>query len=175
MSIEENGFANNGGITSETFFPKTVAENDHVVMAGLAVFGSKAGPEDGIDAEQGKEIRGDVLDDDLLGLAISSEIVALVEDESHARENGIPSLPIEKVRRRDGVVGIGVLRTALPDHHQVVRIVVRQRVKENGIDDGENRGIRANAKGEGEDGDRGEARTAMKRAECVAKIARGFV
>src|SRR5260370_2969013 len=124
MPVQQNGFADDGGIASEAFLPKTVAENVDVVMAGKAGFGSKARPKDRIDSEQGKEIRGDVLDDDFFGVAISSEIVALVKDKCHTQENGIPVLPIEKVRRRHGVVGIEVLRTAFPDHDQFVRIVV---------------------------------------------------
>jgi hypothetical protein len=48
-------------------------------------------------------------------------------------------------------------------------------VKEDGIDDGENRGVGADAEGESEDSDDGEAGVAKQHAECVAKIACGFV
>jgi len=56
---------------------------------------------------------------------------------------------------------IGVLRIAFPDHDQVVRMVIRQRVKEYGIDDRENRGVSADAQGQSEDRGGGEARAAF--------------
>src|SRR5438876_4083205 len=66
---------------------------------------------------------------------------------------------------------LGVLGVAFPDHDQVVRIVTRQRVKEDGINDGENRGVGADTEGESEDSDDGEAGVAKQYAECAAKIA----
>src|SRR5712664_2148370 len=80
FSIEKNGFADNGGIAREPIFPKAVAENDDVVVASLAIFRREAGAEKGIDSEHGKEIRGDGLDYDFLGVAISGEIVSHVGD-----------------------------------------------------------------------------------------------
>ena len=175
MPVQQNRFADDGGIAGETFFPKAVAENDDVGVTGLAVFGSEARADDGIDSEQGEETRGDVLNDDFLGLAITGEIVAFVENKSHAGENGIATLPIEKVGRRNGVMRVAMLGVAFPDHDQVVRIVIGERVKEDGIDDGENRGVGADAKAESEDSDDGEAGVAKQHAECVTKIACGFL
>src|SRR4029077_1536198 len=44
-----------------------------------------------------------------------------------------------------------------------------------GIDNGKNRGIRADTEGESQDGDGGEARAALQHAQRVAKIASGLV
>src|SRR6266403_2188282 len=136
--MEKKGLADNGGIAGETFLPRTVAENDDGVVAGLAVFGSETGAEEWIDTEHGKEIRGDGLNDDFLGAAISGEIVADVGDVSDVREHRIATLPIEEIRRRDGVVGLGVLRIGFPDHHEAARIMIGKRTKENGVDYREN-------------------------------------
>ena len=70
---------------------------------------------------------------------------------------------------------IGMLRITFPDHHQAGRIVIRQRTNENGVYNGENRGVGADAEGESEDDDGGETRTAMQQAKRVAKIASGLV
>ena len=50
-------------------------------------FSGEAGAENGIDTEHGEKIGGDVLDDDVLGFAISRKSVALVENISHAGKN----------------------------------------------------------------------------------------
>ena len=65
---------------------------------------------------------------------------------------------------------LGELGVAFPDHGQVVRIVIRQRVKEDGIDDGEYRGVGADAEGKSEDGDGGEARIFPQHSGSVAGI-----
>ena len=161
MAIQQNRFADDRRIAGETFLPNAVVENDYVGVTGLAVFGSEARADEGSDSQQGEEIRGHVLNDDFLGVAISGEVVAFVENKSHAGEDRVAALPIEKVRRRNGVMRIGVLRIAFPDHDQVVRMVIRQRVKEDGIDDRENRGVGADAEGQSEDRDGGEARAAF--------------
>ena len=175
MAIEHNGFADNGGIAGEAFFPETVTENDDVVVAGLAVFGSEARAEEEIDTEEGKEIDGDVLDGNFLGVTVSGEIVALVKDVGHAGENGIADLPIEKIRRGDGVVRVGVLRIIFPDHNQAGGIVIGQGANENGIYHGEDGGVGADTEGQSEDGDGGEAGTALQNTQGVTKIARSFV
>ena len=72
-------------------------------------------------------------------------------------------------------MGLGVLRIGFPGHHQTVRIVIGKRTKENGVDDGKNRGVRADAEGESENGDGGEAGAALQHAKRVAKIAGGHV
>jgi len=41
-------------------------EDDDIVVAGLSIFRTEAGPR-GTDSEQGEEIRGDGLDDDSSG------------------------------------------------------------------------------------------------------------
>src|SRR6266446_1458296 len=71
----------------------------------------------------------------------------------------------------DGVVGLGVLRIGFPDHHQAAWIVVRKRAKKNGVDDREDCGVRADAEGESQDGDGGEAGAALQHAERVTEIA----
>ena len=45
-----------------------------------------------------------------------------------------------------------------PDHDELLRVGVRQRAKQDGVDDGEDGGVGADAEGEREDGDGGEGR-----------------
>ena len=54
--------------------------------------------------------------------------------------------------------------------HQLLRIMKRQWLQQNGIHDTENRDIRTNAKTENQDGNCREGWIASKRAECVAQV-----
>jgi hypothetical protein len=54
--------------------------------------------------------------------------------------------------------------------HDVVGLRVRKRMQQDGIDDGKNRSIGANAKSQREHGDGGEAFASAQRAEGVTKI-----
>src|SRR5207247_11250272 len=114
----KNRLADIHRIADESSFPKAVIENDDVVVASFTIPGSETRTKDRIDAEQGKEIRGDSLDDNFLGLAISSEIVPHVGDISHAGENCASALPIEEIRRRHRVMRVGVLRIGLACDYQ---------------------------------------------------------
>ena len=61
------------------------------------------------------------------------------------------------------------------DPHQLLRIMKRQWLQQDGIHDAENRDIRANAKSENQDGNCREAWIASQRAECVAQVLQQYV
>ena len=52
------------------------------------------------------------------------------------------------VRRRHRIGSFASLRVVAPDHDQRIRRLVRQRLEQNGTDDGEHCAVRANAKGQ---------------------------
>jgi hypothetical protein len=82
---------------------------------------------------------------------------------------GLP-LKVEHVRRRHWHVALTQLGDALLDQDQSIRMVIRQRSKQNGVDHTENRGIRADADGERDNRNRGKTRIRAQSAEGVAKV-----
>jgi hypothetical protein len=68
---------------------------------------------------------------------------------------------------------------SLADHHETIRIDVRQRTNEDGIDERENGGVRADPEGQGENGDdrqRGSARkAACRKTDVLPKSIHGHV
>ena len=65
-------------------------------------------------------------------------------------ENGVVVLPIEIIRQRDRIILSRPGRFV--QNHDPVGIRIRQRPEQDGIDDAEDRGVRADAERERQDG-----------------------
>ena len=61
-------------------------------------------------------------------------------------------------------------RAVLPDDHEPIGVLERQAIDEHGLDDREDRGVRADAERERQHGDGGEARRAQPESNRVAKV-----
>ena len=59
-----------------------------------------------------------------------------------------------------------------PHHHQLVRIRIRKRRQQDGIDNAEYCGIRTDAQHEGQQGNGCEPRSSAKTSECISKVSR---
>ena len=87
-----------------------------------------------------------------------------------AFERSVVALPIEPGRRRDRVVTVAAPR--LVHHDQVFAVGIRQRPQQQLIDDGEDRGVGADAEREREDDGKREAGAAPQiRGPCAARRA----
>ena len=71
---------------------------------------------------------------------------------------------------RHACVAVACARRGLPDQHQPLAIRVRQRLQQNTADNTEDRGVRTNAKAEGQDDQRGAGLVARQCAQGVFKI-----
>ena len=58
----------------------------------------------------------------------------------------------------------------LPDRHELLGIFVRQRAQQNGVNDAEDRAVRANAECESENRNRGEGRIFRQHPQAVTHI-----
>ena len=74
---------------------------------------------------------------------------------------------IEVDRRGDGAVA---LRKSVHELHHPVGIGISERLKDDGVDDGEDSGVGSDAEGDGGDGGDGEGRARDERAEGVAEV-----
>jgi len=83
--------------------------------------------------------------------------------------------PVEKIERVHDVARTVIFDGRLPNADEAVWLRIGQGAEENGVNDGENRGIRANAESEGEYRDGREAGAALQHAEREATIASTFV
>ena len=78
--------------------------------------------------------------------------------------------PVLEVRGRDAVARLRVHPIVLPDRHHPGGIAERQRPQQDRVDDREDGGVGADAEGERQHDDRGEAGTLPHQAQRVAKI-----
>jgi len=70
----------------------------------------------------------------------------------------------------DHAGGCGAIRHEQVDHHQLVRLREGQRLQQQCVDEGEDRGVGADAEGERDDRDQGEDRRLDERANRVANV-----
>jgi hypothetical protein len=94
---------------------------------------------------------------------------------SQTGEDGILVAIVFVVRKGSGrelEVGVGVVGQSVAGVHlgEFRGFIDRERMEENGVDDGENGGVGADAEAEREDGDGGEAGAFEEVAESAANI-----
>ncbi len=83
----------------------------------------------------------------------------------HEVEDGVVSLPVQEVQRRDSVALAS--RRLLHDADDAIGVRVGKRLEQHRIHEAEDRRIGADADGKGQDGDGGEPRTL---AECAHRV-----
>src|SRR5271163_2647204 len=106
--------------------------------------------------QHAEKARGKFLAVEVLGRPGSREITVLRIVRRHLLERASAALPIEKVRVGDGDRMLQ-RKIVLPRHHQAFRLAVWQWCEKHALHHAEDGGIRADAEGEREDCDGGEA------------------
>src|SRR5438128_2315293 len=115
------------------------------MIAALILGRQKPTAEHGLDAEQGKETRRDTLPRHLLGLARARQIGELNLPRGELRKDLALLAPRRAVEWRGRVFGQADLRDRLPHDYQSLRVLIGQPLPQDGVDDGEDRGVGADA------------------------------
>src|SRR6266513_3672078 len=102
----------------------------------------------GLNAKDRKEIGGDLLDLDLLRLAATRQVEACVPTGGDERKRAALFFPIEKVRRRNGILGASPAKTSFPDHDDAARIAIGEGAEQDGVNHTEDGGVCADAERE---------------------------
>src|SRR6267378_2501486 len=108
-------------------------------------------------------------------LSLKTKIGHQARNGSHGFERFGVVAPVEKIERVHDVARTVIFDGRFPNADEAVWLRIGQGAEENGVNDGENRGIRANAESEGEYRDGREAGAALQHAEREATIASTFV
>ena len=151
--------------------PETVTENrERRTTNAVFLFGEDA-PELRLQADDVEEVRRDDGAGDLLRFAPgqAAQVVGIAARDREMLESGIVAPEVEVVRKcdRDGAL----LRTnVLVEDDEPLGVRIRQRPKEDGVNDAEDRGVRADAERQREDGNKGEAWCFPKLTNGVAKF-----
>ena len=153
--------------------PKFVADHHHVAVPRLIFFFKKSPPEDGLHAQRRKKISRYRAPFHRLRLPHARQIKIAEAHGAHLFEGVILVAPVKIVSRRNNKLRNSrktLLRRRVPHRHEPPRISKRQRPEQHSIHHAEDRGIRADAESEREDGDGGEARILAQYAQAVTKI-----
>ena len=156
------------GLAAEQALAKGVADDGNVA----AVFILLGGEEPAAERRRGEDL--EVTQCRPLGIqALGPRSIRVVEEDVlHAaefREGFQVALKIEVVGPGNGIGG-ELRQPGFHQHHDAVRLGIARRAEQERVRDGENRGVRPDAQGQGEHGDRGETPGLAQLAESEAKV-----
>src|ERR1700677_3458084 len=121
-----------------------------------------------MDAESRKKAGGDHEAVNAFGLSAAGEVVVFMAIDSQRGKRLRGPLPIQKIEIADGgPIHPGVL---FVHGDELVGVWIRERVEEHAIDHREQRGVRANAEGQGNNDNSGEGGRLEQHAKGVADV-----
>ena len=152
MTVDVNRPADHGWIAAESSLPATMRENDDGICAGRFAFPRlKQSAKRRLNAEQGKVIGAGGLNPGAFRLLVRrAQMNRVHKGGDHILEVADPLAVVLKVEPRMPV-GHFPDSAFLKHHHEPVRVLDRQWLKEEGVDDGEDRRVYADAERECED------------------------
>ena len=158
------------GVAAEAPPPEPVGEH-HGPIARAAFVGRQERPSQRRrDAEDGEEVRGRQREADALGLALPRQRSRSHPDAGDLRELAAAAADLQDLVAGRGHARLPRLAVARPEHDEPRRLGVRKGRDERGVEDREDRGVRADAERERRDRDDREPRAAPEHAEGVAEI-----
>ena len=167
-AVDLNRAADDGGIAGVAALPEAVADHREVGTAGHVLLRGEAASAKGRDAERREHVRADVADRHALGLAVARQVRLAIAPGGHFGQRRRPAAVVEDFSLGDPrLVERG---PAAPDHDGAIRVAPRQRSQQDGVDDAEDRGVRADAERERQHGDGGERGIPRKRADAEPEI-----
>ena len=146
--VQIHALAHDGGIPVEAAHPVGITENDNRIgPRRLALSRKKESTQGRLNAERRKVISLGEGDQNALAAFACAQAREVDEECRHVGSDFAVRLKILEVGVRELVRVVG-LRVLVGDHHQVRRILDRQRAKEERIDDAENGCVCADSDGE---------------------------
>ena len=151
LSIHPDRLSDDRGIAAEPALPEAVAEDHHPVVPVGPLVGRERAAQHRSDAQGREEARHHELGDELLRRPLARQVDAVVVEARHRRERRVAFLPPQVVERGDDVRAAGTLGALLPDGDEAPGLVEGEALEEHGVDDREDRGVRADAQRERRD------------------------
>ena len=151
-----------------------MTDDGHGVPALDLVLGCEETPGDRMGSKNGKELRGHLSGPETLRFvpAFTSERDATIGQGRQAGEDVLLGAPVEKVLRRHRIPRrhCVVFQAALEDRDQADTFLERQWPEHHAVDDGEDRGGRADAQGQEDERDGREPGSPAERSRRVLQV-----
>ena len=167
---KRDGFADNARIRAEPAPPKTLADQRDFGRSRTVLVVAENAPKQGSRAQCPQQSGGHQASRYHFRRALPEQAIAAFFHRPHVVEGSAARSPIHVIRRRHRAVPQAEERRALPYQHEAVRVFVRQRPQQHGVDKAEDGGVGPNADPERQDGDRREAPRFSEIAQRVAQI-----
>ena len=158
-------------IAGKVTLPERMADHDHAGRVRLVILRPKTAAQQWADAKDVKNIGGRSEAGDILRVLARAPDGGGPGVGGHRGKGVILRPQIAKIRKgMDLFVLARMLRRGGPDHREAIRVWKRKRAQQDGVDDTEDRAIRADPEGEREHGNEGEAGRLDELAKSVAEI-----
>jgi hypothetical protein len=157
-----------GRIGAEPAAPEAVAQDGGLPAGGRVFGGGEVAPDRRRDAEHPEEVPRHAHPADPFRLAVGHQRRTPRADERHVVERVAAVAPVEERQVADVAGRSG--RPPLADGDEAIGIRIRQRTEQHGIEDAEDRRVRADAEGERHERDRREAGRAPQQPRGVANV-----
>ena len=175
--VQGDGLTDDVRVRAKTARPESVAEDGERVAADfLAFVGIEEAAAIGLYAKNVEEIRADHGGLELLRLGLASPIERKGEGDGGQAGKDRVLIAIVLVvgkgggRKLEIDVGVDGLGVASENFREPSGFLDRKRVEEDGVDDGEDGGVGADAESERKNGDKGEARAFLEHTEAAAQV-----
>jgi hypothetical protein len=169
--VDPQGPPEDLAVAAEAALPEFVAEDRHRLGAGELLRLGEAPSEDRRHPQERQHRGGDRGRVQPLGSLAAGQVDGPAVVDPQVLEDPVRP-PVEEIG------GVGVLelgnaepRGGVPHPHQPLRVGVGQRPQQDAVDDAEDRGVGADAEGQGEDREQGESRLPQELADGGAEVA----
>ena len=143
-------------------------------MAGIIFVRQEESTQAGLDPQHREEIARGVDRPDALWVSCSGQIFVAADGQSHLFESVVAIFDVEILCGRKPVLRDVESRRGIPENHQSVGILVRQRLQEKRIHDTEYRNGCSHADGDRQNGGHAECRVLLEHTQGKAEILCGF-
>jgi hypothetical protein len=172
VSVEGDGFPEDGGIALKLGPPEIVHEHHDAVAAGLGLLRREGTAEQRRDAEDGEDAGGSAENFDLERMPADAQRHGVLFDRSHRLKAAAVLLPVDEVVGGDRQLRIDVAELGHPLLYddQLVRLRKRQWPEYCVIDQREDRRGRADAERQRQQSGESKAGRPGQLAQCIAQI-----
>ena len=158
LRVEQHLRADDVGARAEGGAPEAVGENRNMAATRIFFFRTERATLGWRDTERVEEGWRRSERAQPLRLDIAREVQREIGRRRHRAEAMAHGAPVQEISGRDRSVQATFARTLLADHHDVPGVRVRQRPPQHGVHDAEDRGRRADAERQRQDGHGRESR-----------------
>jgi hypothetical protein len=168
LAVERDPAADDRGVTGKVTGPEAVGEHRDAASAGLVLVVAEPASVDRVDAEHVDERRRRLRGGDPHRLAGTGHHEGRLGRPADRGEHLVACLPVDELRV--GRRARGARRLRVVDRDDPVGVRVRQGFEEDAVEDVEDGGGHADAKGEGDDRQQADERSSQAGADRVPDV-----